>query len=132
MESSPSRETVSCTATQELSSILWNQKVHYRFHNSPLLVLILNQTNPLQTTTSCLSKIHLDIIHPPIWYALVFLVTYFLLGFPSIPYMHSASLSCVLHALPISFNITVKMRSLEARDFIFIIFIRYNNTSTMY
>jgi hypothetical protein len=45
------RESDRCTiflplASQEISHLLWNQKVHYRFHN-PLLVPILSQMNPV-------------------------------------------------------------------------------------
>jgi hypothetical protein len=65
IELSSSREVASCVATQELPSILWNLKVHFHVHKSPLLVPIPSQDNPVHTTSSSLSNIHLDIIHPP-------------------------------------------------------------------
>jgi hypothetical protein len=57
-------ETANCAATQEVPSILWKPKVHYRVHkNSPLLPM-LNQIDPMRTIPSYLSKIHFNIVHP--------------------------------------------------------------------
>jgi hypothetical protein len=54
-----------CAATQELSDILWNLKVYYRVRNSPPLVPVLSQIDPVHTTLSCLSKIYFNVVHPP-------------------------------------------------------------------
>jgi hypothetical protein len=65
MKLSLSWETVNLAATQEFTNIFWKAMVHYRVHTNPLLVPILSQINPVHTTLSYLSKIHLTIILPP-------------------------------------------------------------------
>jgi hypothetical protein len=56
MELSPSWEAANCAAIQELPSVLWNRKVHYRVHKSPPLVPILSQIDPIHTIPSYLSR----------------------------------------------------------------------------
>jgi hypothetical protein len=87
MELNPSWEAASCAATQELPSILWNPKVHYRVYKSPPLFPILSQISPVRTIPSYLRSI-LILSNP---YVFVFLVVSFLLAFPPISYVHSSS-----------------------------------------
>jgi hypothetical protein len=56
-ELSISWEAANCAATQELYSILWNLKFHYRVHKTPPLVPILSQINSIHTIPCYLRSI---------------------------------------------------------------------------
>jgi hypothetical protein len=56
-------EAANFAATQELPSILWNPKVHYRVHKSPPLAPILIQIAPVHTIPSSLRSILILSIH---------------------------------------------------------------------
>jgi hypothetical protein len=57
MEQSPSWEANSHSASQEISCILWNPKVHYCVHMSLPLAHILSQMHPVHTFPSSFPKI---------------------------------------------------------------------------
>jgi hypothetical protein len=65
MELSPSQEAINCAVSQELTSTLWNLKVYYYDHKSPLLVSLLSQIDLVHGFPFYLSKIHFNILHPP-------------------------------------------------------------------
>ena len=64
MVQSPSWEANWFAASQEITRISRNPKVHYRTHKRPPPVPILGQLNPVHIPTTHLLEIHLNIIHP--------------------------------------------------------------------
>jgi hypothetical protein len=51
MVQSTSWEPSPFAASQEISRVLWNMKVHYRIHKSPPPLSILSQLNAVHTPT---------------------------------------------------------------------------------
>jgi hypothetical protein len=103
VELSTTRQAASCTATQDLPSILWNTNIRFRFHKSPPLVPILSQTNPVHTTPHSISPRSIFIISSHLRLGLT--SDLFPSGFPSndmsSSYPHSCYMSCSSHTPPI-------------------------------
>ena len=64
MVQSPSSEANRFSASQEISRLVWNPKVHYRSHKCPPTVSISNHIDPVHTPTSYFLMIHFNIILP--------------------------------------------------------------------
>jgi hypothetical protein len=107
MELSASWEATNCAATQELPSVLWNPKVHYRLHKSPSPVPILSRIDPISTIPSYLSKIHFNIVHPPTSWSSHWSLSFWLShqNFVYIPILlHACYMPCSLVTLKSSLN----------------------------
>ena len=50
------------SANPEIPRVLWNPKIHYRFHTCPPPAPKLSQLDPVLTSTSYFLKMHLNII----------------------------------------------------------------------
>jgi hypothetical protein len=119
-ELSPSWEAANYTATHKLPSILWNPKVQYRVHKSPLLVPVLSHINPIHFTSS----------HPISLWSILILSTHLSLGLPrslfpsgfpaNISYMHR---DCVFKNL----SLCVPLLELKTKFHTHITILRANN-----
>jgi hypothetical protein len=64
MEQSPCLGSNQFAASQEISRILCDLKVHYRIHKCPPFVSILSHLNPVRDPTPHFLNIHLSIVFP--------------------------------------------------------------------
>jgi hypothetical protein len=112
MELSPSWETANYAPTQELPSVLWNPKVHCRVHKSPPMVPILSQIDPIHTIPPYLSKIHFNIVHPPMSWSSQWSLSFWIsLQYPiCIPLLpHSCYMACPSQIVPLYVKIIYRV-----------------------
>lgn len=55
-------KTIGRSTSQEIPRFLWNWEVRDRVHNSPSLVPILSQINPIHTLQPNFPNMHFDVI----------------------------------------------------------------------
>ena len=99
MQQIPSWEANRFSASQQISHIWWNPKVHYRIHKCPPPVPVLSQIHPVHAPTSHFLEIHLNIT--PI-YAWVFQLVSFPQVSPPKSCIYLSAFPNVLRAPPIS------------------------------
>jgi hypothetical protein len=63
----------SCSASQEITHVLWNQKVRYRVHKSPPFFPVLSLINKIQAA------------HTISWRSILVLSSYLITGLPKYP-----------------------------------------------
>jgi hypothetical protein len=96
MQQRHSWEHNSSPACKEMSSNLWNPKVHYHFHDSSPMAPILGQINTIYTLPSYFLKMHINII---LSYVYIFQVTSFPQASPPKPCMHLSTPLYMPHVL---------------------------------
>jgi len=103
MEQNAPWEANSSSASQEIPHILRKLKVHYHIYESPPLLPVMSQINPIHAPSPISWKF---IFLSPI-YVWVIQVLFFPQVFSLEPCMHLSSTLCVPHALSISFILTL-------------------------
>ena len=72
MEWSPSWETDSSSASQEILPILWKANVRYHVHKIPPFLSILRQTKPVHAILTTFLKMRFNIIYSYVFWAVSF------------------------------------------------------------
>lgn len=67
---------------KKFPALLLKPKIHYRVQQSPSLVPVLNQINPVHDLPFCVFKIQFNIILPPVYVSFEWIFPF---GFPTKP-----------------------------------------------